>query len=652
MRKITFSVFCVFLLVFTMNAQPAYHFLENADGQHGIVLVGDVDNDGDLDLFIAGEQRPDPHEQRGGLYINVDGQGTFEKRDCPVTPGYLATASFGDINGDGYLDIIFSGHKNINIREENARGIALNDRTGNFTIADPALYPKFENVSYSACFADFNNDGLLDYMLASPDDRGFWDWESGGNVTYYGNWSLFFQQADGSFVEDSQQFSNYFRDQIVSTGDFDNDGDIDIFLQGYYPRTNPALSPFELTTNDWIAAIFLNDGTGQFTRSTTAELPSIGVGSHDWADLDGNGFLDLIIVGDGAYNGNNAWDAAPWYHRIFSNNNGVFTQIFESPRARQFSMQGANLLQDLDNDGDADVLLGGWADDIGRQKTFVYKNEDADGLLAFDDFVENTQLSDYYLPGLSEQDYQAADLNGDFILDYIYFGFKGGSTDDPPADVLDRAIGGWSPGVDDGTGAIKPYEKLSAPTALNALQESIDNEKVKVTFSWEAPANVGSKKSVTYNLAVQNLATGKWLYSPMSIIGGDKDGWRQVNKLGNVYLNKKWTLTLPKGNYRWSVQAIDAARFGGSFATWQTIGVGAGINDAKAFGVDIYSKNGNLSVHYATGEPMNIKVYAISGAKIIENNFKNDFSAQLSKGVYIVELNKGGESLRSKVIVK
>lgn len=52
-------------------------------------------------------------------------------------------------------------------------------------------------------------------------------------------------------------------------------------------------------------------------KQGTELLPAIGLGSHSWGDIDGNGFLDLLIVGDGFYNGNNNWDAAPWYQLGF-----------------------------------------------------------------------------------------------------------------------------------------------------------------------------------------------------------------------------------------------------------------------------------------------------------------------------------------------
>lgn len=649
MKKITFLG--VIMLLMTFGAHAQYNYFTDiygdpsAAGQHGDIVLGDVDNDGDLDVFIGGEQRNDPHAQIGGLYIN-DGKGVFTKKDCPAMPGFRANAAFGDIDGDGDLDLIFSGHKNINILEENARGIALNDGAGNFTIADPTKYPGLKMLSPSVCFADFNNDGLLDYMIAAPDEQSHGDWETNTTITYYGHWSIFYQQRDGSFIEDSSVFQNYFRDQVVSVGDFDNDGDVDVFLQGYYPALQQP-EPFGLTGGRWITEIFANDGTGKFSILQGTGFPNSGLGAHDWGDLDGNGFLDVIFIGDGHFMGD--W-AGNLYHRIFTNNNMVFSDVFTSPKAGPYSYQGSEVLQDLDNDGNLDILLGGWNSDIGRQKTYVYKNIDSDNNFTVDDMVENTFLSDQYLPGFSEQDFEVGDLNGDSIPDFVYIGFKGNSTADPPADKLDVNLGGWTPGVSDLNNFHK-FEQLSAPQNLNTTIVGTDTEK-RITFSWSAPENIGTKKSVTYNLALKDKTTGKWLYSPMAIIGGEKDGFRQVNRMGNVYLNKRWTLTLPNGEYEWTVQAVDGARFGGKFAATQTLSVSTGVNDISLFKPIVSSSKGQIKVQYGGNEELTLKVYSITGAELLGKKFSSSISFSIQSGIYVVEINGKAGSYKTKVVVK
>lgn len=243
-----------------------------------------------------------------------------------------------------------------------------------------------------------------------------------------------------------------------------------------------------------------------------------------------------------------------------------------------------------------DLLVGGWADDIGRQKTYVFANNDTDNNLSFDDFSEITMLGDAYLPGLSEQKYKVGDLNDDYILDYVWFGFKGGASDYPPVGVVDSNIGGWTPDVNVDN-LIKPFEQLSAPVNLS-VNQTVDGNYVDVTFEWGVPANIATKKSVTYNLSLKNTDTGKWLYNPMAFIGGEKDGRRKVSKMGNTNLRKKWTLKLPQGNYEWTVQAVDAGFFGGKFASVQPLSVSTGLNNEIVFKPSIVLSNGNLIIRY------------------------------------------------------
>jgi hypothetical protein len=644
MKKQLFT-FSIIALMCTLSANAQYYIFPDIVGQHGDIAIGDVDNDGDLDILFAGEERNDPHGQKGGLFIN-DGQGNFTQKDCPVMPGWRACIDFGDIDGDGDLDIIFSGHKNFGVFEENARGIALNDGQGNFTIADPAQYPMLQMLSPTVVFADFNNDGLLDYLAAPMDEQQHWDWETAQDIVYFGKWTFYFQQPDGSFTADDTNFGNNFRDPVITVGDFDNDGDVDLFYQGYIPPASAVDETFpELFADRWATVIFANDGTGHFSLMPGADFGLSGLGSCDWGDLDGNGWLDVIFNGDGHHGGD--WQGNT-YNRIWLNNNTVFSELPILDKAGQFSMQGSDVLQDFDNDGDIDVLFGGWSSDIGLQKTFVYDNVYAGGEWTYETALQrNDYLTDSYIPGMSEQDFECADLNGDNVTDFVYMGFKGVNSfyvDGWPDNIN---VAAWTPGLPDNAAR---YSKLNAPRNLQATQVRSGDRK-KVTFAWEAPDNIGSKKSVTYNLALKNATTGKWLYYPNAIVGGEKDGFRQVNKMGNTYLNKQWTLTLPEGDYQWTVQAIDPARFGGNFAQMQPLSVITGMEELSLDGVKITTANGNLIINDHHGDQLNLKVYTVSGQILLNTRFSNHFSAPLQQGVYIVRIDGIRGATTEKIII-
>ncbi len=597
----------------------------NMRPQHGDILVVDIDNDNDLDLIIGGEQRSEPFAYQGGTFTN-DGKGNFTRIPNNITPAYMATMDAGDIDGDGDIDIIFNGGTNVGAVW--SKGIALNDGFGNFTLAPTSQYPIPPSRSVSSFFGDFNNDGLLDYC------------HSGNSADSY--MALYFQQTDGSFLADRDSFNKYkFSDILAKPVDYNNDGYVDIFVMAWLDEAVDGLLRGRFT------GIFENNGTGNFTLISQPQIRMKSYGSADWADMDGNGWLDFIMHGEGT----GSFDPNDWKYTIYRNEDGIFSEAFIYERTRQFSVGGAAVLQDIDNDGDPDVLFGGWSDRLipsPRQKTFVYMNNDKNNKLEYEDLNENYFLSNQYLPGMSEQDFEIADLDGDFRPDFIYSGFAENYHDNPYNP--NRVISGWSPSPDDQGLYMFPFVKLSAPQNLNAtiFNDGINN---KVILSWEEPLNNSGRKSTTYNLYLQDKNSGKWLYNPMAVIGGENDGWRKINRLGNVFLNKRIELVLPDGEYEWSVQAIDAARFGGNFAPIENLQIITGLKDFENFSPYISVRNNQVFIKLSSGNLNQIKIYNLLGQKIIDKQFTISFQETLPDGIYIIEIGNSKNRHKSKIIV-
>jgi len=117
----------------------------------------------------------------------------------------------------------------------------------------------------------------------------------------------------------------------VASADYDNDGDLDIYL----------------VNQDGANKLFVNDGTGGFTDGTAGPLGDAGTGyGASWADFDGDGYVDLYVVNDGA-------------NRLLKNNGPpawAFTDVTLPPlddvrRGRTAAWA------DYDDDGDQDVYL-------------------------------------------------------------------------------------------------------------------------------------------------------------------------------------------------------------------------------------------------------------------------------------------------------
>ena len=198
------------------------------------VAVGDYNNDGAPDLHIANDMEAD-------LFYHNNGDGTFtETADFTGTgydengvPGSGMGNAFGDYNNDGYLDLVVSNASSLPVL------LYQNENTGFFTDVSfvsgigAVTLPYFK---WAVEFIDYNNDGFLDLFVA--------------NGHLQENISLFsestYPQADLMFRNERRQDGTYhFTDASAEVGlaqlpkrvsrgaafgDYDNDGDIDIFL--------------------------------------------------------------------------------------------------------------------------------------------------------------------------------------------------------------------------------------------------------------------------------------------------------------------------------------------------------------------------------------------------------------------------------------
>ena len=180
----------------------------------------DYDNDGDLDIWVA------ETDNRSTLYKNQN--GSFVDITCDVGLDILQTnsmiskiwaSSWVDYDNDGDVDIILGGQ----IINDERIAVFRNDFPNhNFTLVDIGL--KF--LSYSACWSDYDNDGDLD-IYANGNPHGLFRNDVLGNGKHF-------------FTQISNAFPNAVSGYGGSWGDYDNDGDMDIYIiQMAWPNPKP-----------------------------------------------------------------------------------------------------------------------------------------------------------------------------------------------------------------------------------------------------------------------------------------------------------------------------------------------------------------------------------------------------------------------------
>ena len=299
--------------------------------------AGDIDGDGDLDMAVG--LRPLSGGRTFRIYKN-DGRGAFTDVTpigLPFTVGGTASLAFGDVDGDGDLDLVLGSYLSP-VGAQNR--LLINDGTGAFTEQTGARLPMRQDPTTSIAFGDFDGDGDLDLVEGNGGSYGSGGWRN----------RLLVNDGSGVFtdVTTSQMPNVTDMTSALAVGDVDGDGDLDlVFGNGYYD----GLQCLEGEQN----RLLVNDGTGTFTDVTATQLPSDNTMTHGAAfgDVDGDGDLDLVFGNDNYSGGQDGQERL-----LLNDGTGVFT---DGTAGRLPPLQDSTFtvaLADIDEDGDADILVG------------------------------------------------------------------------------------------------------------------------------------------------------------------------------------------------------------------------------------------------------------------------------------------------------
>ena len=308
---------------------------------------GDIDNDGDLDLFVPAVRAP-----RFYLHVN-QGDGTFVEeavaRGTALEGGTLHngfSVSFGDYDRDGWLDIhVCEWGINRNVPDIENHTVLLRNRGEeapgffeNVTAAAGVLMgrPSQEKVfAFSSTFADFDRDGWPDLAVASD----------------FATSQLFWNNGDGTFTDGtvSAGVNQGSSEMGSAVGDFNGDG----FLEWF-------------TSNIEDNRFYLNLSGRQFIDQAQAlGLQNAGWGwGTEFLDIENDGDLDLIMT-----NGYHSPETTKevYYHpdtglprdvmHLWVNEDASYTD-----RSKDFGIEDEGegkglLLFDYDKDGDQDVFV-------------------------------------------------------------------------------------------------------------------------------------------------------------------------------------------------------------------------------------------------------------------------------------------------------
>jgi hypothetical protein len=455
-----------------------------------------------------------------------------------------SSVAWGDYDHDGDLDILITGRT---MSQGPIARLYRNDNALVFAKVDVDL----QGVSSSSvAWGDFDNDGDLDILLT-------------GNTGLEGTTRIYRNDGPGTFTDIAVALTGVSFGS-VAWGDYDNDGDLDILLTGFtgsegttivyrndgngafasVPSNFPGVSSSSVAWGDYdndgdldvlltggtgserIARVYRNDGTGVFADIATG-LPGISGNSVAWGDYDNDGDLDILLAGRVGFSESIA--------RVYRNDgNDLFTDV---AAGLQGVYAGSVTWGDYDNDGDLDILLAGWTEP--GTATHVYRNE---GAGSFFDIAAG-------LTGVWVSSVAWGDCDNDGDLDILLTGDTG-------SERITRIYRN-----DGGPGNTPP----TTPGGLSAF--AIGN---LVTLSWNAATDAQTlAPGLSYNLRIGTTPGGSEVIAGMAHM---ITGYRSVVALGNAQQRTSWTVRASTGGpYYWSVQALDGAFAGSSFAPEEAI---------------------------------------------------------------------------------
>ncbi len=305
---------------------------------------GDYDNDGDLDLIIAGRTSEGVLSGITKIYRN-DGNNTFTDLQANLLDVSEGDVAWGDYDNDGDLDVLICGRYT---EQQGVAGIFRND-DGAFNLDMEA---SMAGVSQSsAAWYDYDGDGDQDILIAGMDDNG------APQTKVYKN-------DGGVFTENQNIQLPGIYDGTVAWLDYDNDDYPDILISGNSVEEGP------------VSMVYRNDGNGNFYEVNTG-LDAAQNSTLAWGDMDCDGSPDIVIGSTAGV--------------FLYLKNGGFSETVSLPGIGH----GAVALADYNGDRRLDLLLTG-LDDAGTPYCKLYYNsysgsaanhapETPEGLTAYND---------------------------------------------------------------------------------------------------------------------------------------------------------------------------------------------------------------------------------------------------------------------------
>jgi len=366
--------------LFRNSGPPDWRFVETtgsaglSGGGHG--TWADYDNDGLLDLYMVGSNKLWHNEGQGQ-------SGDFTFSDATANSriesySHTTACAWGDYDDDGFVDLYIARGENWNDGNAVYYSNQLYRNNGDGTFSNSTLkagVDESNHKSYSrgVIWGDYNNDGWLDLYVANYRQQLNYLYENNGDGT-------FTDVAAEKNVADAPSRTGENPDPYdrpghgvgALWGDYDNDGDLDLWV------TN-------LNHKDWRTSddslLYRNDGAPDYSFTNVRSSAGIPIKPYvapnqgdelfvgcAWDDLNNDGYLDIYlpqVYGDVSY---------AYSFLYIGNWDGTFTDVTDLAGVRVWDTYAASWC-DYNNDGMTDLLTAGkYPFENGSYEVRLYEN--------------------------------------------------------------------------------------------------------------------------------------------------------------------------------------------------------------------------------------------------------------------------------------
>ncbi len=364
-----------------------------------VASAGDINNDGYDDIIIGAPFNSAEGTWAGRVYVfsGLTGDTLYEYKNASADDRLgFCVASAGDVNSDGWDDIIFSAPTNDGTGANAGRAYVVSGQTGDTLYVFSGEQANDQLGISVASAGDVNNDNFDDVIIGAyrNDANGI---DAGRAYIFSG------QTGDTLYIFGGEAADDRFGTSVASAGDVNNDGFGDVIIGSVYNDGTGS--------NAGRAYVFSGQTGGSlYVFSGEAADDNFGFPVTSAGDVNRDGFDDLIIGAD--YNDGSGIDAGRAY--VFSGQTGDTLYVFGGESAEDHFGFPVSSAGDVDSDGYADLMIGATANDAAGQdagRVYLFSGRNGDTIHVF----TGTAEFEYYGASASS----AGDVNKDGCADLI-----------------------------------------------------------------------------------------------------------------------------------------------------------------------------------------------------------------------------------------